>query len=162
MKYLWAPWRIKYILMKKPNECIFCKIANEKKDKKNHVLLRGKWNYIVLNNYPYNNGHLMVVPFKHVKSLENLTDEELYEHFKIVRKSVRNLKKAFKPRGFNIGINIGKVAGAGVENHIHTHIVPRWSGDTNYMPVIANTKVIPETLNQTYNRLKKFFSYSED
>ncbi|MGP3667019.1 MAG: HIT family protein [Candidatus Bathyarchaeota archaeon] len=157
MKHLWAPWRIKYILMKKPHGCIFCKIAKEKKDEKNYVLLRGKWNYVVLNNYPYNNGHLMVAPFKHVKNLESLTDEELYEHFKIVRESIINLKKAFKPRGFNIGVNIGKVAGAGVENHIHTHIVPRWGGDTNYMPVIANTKVIPETLNQTYNRLKKFF-----
>ncbi|RLI32235.1 HIT family hydrolase [Candidatus Bathyarchaeota archaeon] len=158
MKHLWAPWRIKYILMKKPRGCIFCKIAREKKDKKNYVLFRGKWNYVLLNNYPYNSGHLMVVPFKHVKNLEDLTDEELYEHFKIVRESVKNLKKVFKPEGFNIGINIGRVAGAGVENHIHTHIVPRWSGDTNYMPVIADTKVIPEALKQTYNRLKEFFS----
>jgi len=144
--------------MKKPRGCIFCKIAREKKDKKNYVLFRGKWNYVLLNNYPYNSGHLMVVPFKHVKNLEDLTDEELYEHFKIVRESVKNLKKVFKPEGFNIGINIGRVAGAGVENHIHTHIVPRWSGDTNYMPVIADTKVIPEALKQTYNRLKEFFS----
>jgi len=143
--------------MKKPRGCIFCKIAREKKDKKNYVLFRGKWNYVLLNNYPYNSGHLMVVPFKHVKNLEDLTDEELYEHFKIVRESVKNLKKVFKPEGFNIGINIGRIAGAGVENHIHTHIVPRWSGDTNYMPVIADTKVIPEALKQTYNRLKEFF-----
>lgn len=156
MRQIWAPWRIEYILMRKRKGCIFCKFSDEKeKDEENFVLFRGRKNFVVLNNYPYNNGHLMVAPYRHVKNLEDLTEEEIYEHFMIVKKTVEILKKAYKPHGFNIGINLGKVAGAGVEGHIHTHVVPRWRGDTNYMPVIANTKVIPEALNETYKKLKQ-------
>ncbi|RLI04350.1 HIT family hydrolase [Candidatus Bathyarchaeota archaeon] len=155
MKQIWAPWRIEYILVKKSEECIFCKLPKEERDEENFILLRGKKNFIILNNYPYNNGHLMVAPFRHVGNLEELTDEELDEHFRMVRKSVEILKKAYKPDGFNLGMNLGRVAGAGVEKHLHTHIVPRWEGDTNYMPVIANTKVISEALSSTYKKLKE-------
>ncbi|RLG92867.1 MAG: HIT family hydrolase [Candidatus Hecatellales archaeon] len=162
MKHLWAPWRINYILLKKEKKergCIFCRFSKDKKnDEKNFVVFRAEKNFVVLNNYPYNNGHLMVAPYRHIKNLEDMSMEELNEHFLIVRKSVEVLKKVYNPHGFNIGINLGKTAGAGVENHIHTHIVPRWLGDTNFMPVISDTKVIPEALTETYRKLKEAWS----
>ena len=154
MKQLWAPWRMKYILMRKPKGCIFCKLPKEKKDEENLILYRGSFNFIVLNNYPYNNGHLMVAPYRHVKDLEGLSKDELYEHIEVIRMATSLLKKTFKPDGFNLGLNIGKIAGAGVEGHLHTHIVPRWAGDTNFMPIIADTKVIIEALMATYQKLR--------
>lgn len=153
---LWAPWRAKFVKkVKKDKSCIFCKKLKSKNDRKNFVIYRGEHCFVMLNIYPYNNGHLMVAPYKHTDSLNSLTDDELYELFDLVRKMVEVLKKTHKIHGCNIGINLGKVAGAGVEEHIHVHIVPRWLGDTNFMPVVAKSKVISEDLNETYKLLKK-------
>jgi len=154
VEQLWSPWRIEYIRMEKPEGCILCQKPEEDKDESNYILYRGKGNFVILNSFPYNPGHLMVAPYRHVSSLEELTDEELWEHVDITRRSVRALKRVFNPEGFNIGMNMGKAGGAGIEAHIHTHIVPRWQGDTNFMPVISNTRVIPEALASTYNKLK--------
>ncbi len=157
MEQIWAPWRIKYIEMEKAKGCILCDKAKENDDAPNYILHRGKKNFIILNSYPYNPGHLMVAPYRHVASLEELTDEELHEHFEIVSQSIKVLRQVFNPGGFNIGINAGKVAGAGIDDHIHTHIVPRWQGDTNFMPVIADVRVVPEALTETYEKLRGKF-----
>ena len=150
---------MEYIRMKKAEGCILCEKPQQSQDNDaaNCILYRGTKNFIIMNSYPYNPGHLMVVPYRHVASLEELTDEERHEHFDIVSRGVQVLKQAFNPGGFNIGINIGKVAGAGIDDHIHTHIVPRWQGDTNCMPVIADVRVIPEALAETYEKLKGKF-----
>ena len=162
MEKLWAPWRIKYIReiipLEKPKKCIFCHAVESKDDRKNLVLYRGKYAFIMLNLFPYNSGHLMIAPFRHVASLEDLLDSEELDLWKLMKYSVKLLKISLKPDGFNIGINLGKVAGAGVEDHLHIHIVPRWCGDTNFMPVIGNTKVIPEGIYDTYDYLSKFIS----
>jgi len=155
MNYLWAPWRIQYILLEKPQGCILCAKPEERRDEENLILFRGERNFVILNAYPYNPGHLMVAPYRHVGSPEELTPEELNEHFLIVVRMVSLVKSSLKPQGFNIGINLGKVAGAGIEDHIHTHIVPRWDGDTNFMPVLGDTKVVPQALRDTYRRLKE-------
>jgi len=152
---LWAPWRIKYVSRKKPRGCIFCKALKERGDKKNFVVLRSKYCFAILNTYPYNNGHVMIVPKRHVKSLEDLREVELLDMNKVLIKIKSTLKRILNPGGFNIGMNIGKVAGAGIAGHIHTHIVPRWLGDTNCMPIIANTKVVSQSLEDLYARIKK-------
>ncbi|NIM04005.1 HIT domain-containing protein [bacterium] len=152
MKILWAPWRIKYILGKK-ERCIFCDKLRENKDKENYVLLRGKNGFVMLNTFPYNNGHLMVAPYRHVPDLEGLEKDVLAELMGLVKTSTQILKRALKPEGFNIGINLGKVAGAGVEGHIHIHIVPRWGGDTSFISTVGDTKIIPESLDDTYKKL---------
>lgn len=158
MKQIWAPWRISYILSEKPKGCIFCEKPKERKDEENLILIRGKHNFIILNAFPYNPGHLMIAPFRHVGLVEELTDEEALEHFKLLRESLKALRRALSPDGFNIGMNLGKTAGAGVEDHLHTHIVPRWEGDTNFMPVVADVKVLPEALSDTYRKLKEAWS----
>lgn len=155
MKKIWAPWRIEYIRSEKAKGCIFCQKPKEDRDAQNYILFRGNLNFTMLNLYPYNPGHLMVASFRHAATLEELTNEELFEHFDLVRKGVKALKEAYKPDGFNIGINLGRVAGAGVEDHVHTHIVPRWNGDTNFTTVISDTRVIPEALASTYAQLAK-------
>lgn len=155
MDRLWAPWRIKYVSRKKQKGCIFCKALKEKKDRKNFVVLRSRYCFAILNTFPYNNGHVMIVPRKHLKSLEDLKEVELLDMNKVLIKIKSALKKTLNPIGFNIGMNIGRVSGAGVANHIHTHIVPRWLGDINYMPVIANTKVVSQSLEELYLKLKK-------
>ena len=154
MEHIWAPWRIEYVLREKEKGCIFCDKPKEDKDSDNLILYRGESNFVIMNNYPYNPGHLMVAPYRHIADLQGLSAEELYEHFDIVRRSATALREALNPDGFNIGINMGRVAGAGIEGHIHTHIVPRWQGDTNFMPVIAEIKVIAEALAATYAKLK--------
>ncbi|MFB0526644.1 MAG: HIT domain-containing protein [bacterium] len=152
MKILWAPWRIKYILGKRES-CVFCDKVKENKDKENYVLLRGKNGFVMLNTFPYNNGHLMVAPYKHVPDLEGLEKDVLGELMGLVKTSTQILKKALKPEGFNIGINLGKVAGAGVEGHVHIHIVPRWGADTSFISTVGDTKIIPESLDDTYKKL---------
>ena len=156
MKLLWAPWRIEYIKHEKPDGCIFCKAISENKDSENLILWRGKLAFVIMNKFPYNNGHLMVAPYRHIGRFEELTVEELTEIGVLIQKSIKVLRKVMSPDGFNIGINMGKVAGAGVEDHIHVHIVPRWNGDTNFMPVITDTRVIPQSLQDTYKELKNF------
>mgnify|MGYP001043728259 CR=1 FL=1 len=157
MKHLWAPWRMEYILKEKNKGCIFCEIPKENSDKKNYVLYRGKFCFVILNTYPYNNGHIMIAPYAHIKNLEQLNKDTINELMSLCQKSISILKEKMNPQGFNIGANIGKVAGAGILEHVHLHIVPRWQGDTNFMPVIFNTKVMPEYLSKTYNLLKPGF-----
>ncbi len=153
MEYLWAPWRIEYILRDKEEECIFCEKPRRNRDRDNLILYRGEHNLVMLNKYPYNPGHLMVAPYRHVAQLELLSDEELLEKMQLVRRCAEMLREEMKPDGFNIGMNLGKVGGAGIEEHLHIHIVPRWNGDTNFMPVIADTKSVPEALDDTYAKL---------
>jgi ATP adenylyltransferase len=153
MERIWAPWRIEYIRMKKPDHCILCEKPGQKEDARNYILHRADKNFIILNSYPYNPGHLMVAPYRHVADLENLTAEERSEHFELVSQSVAVLKQVFGPGGFNIGINLGKAAGAGIEDHVHTHVVPRWQGDTNFMTVLADARVLPEALADIYQKL---------
>ena len=157
MEYLWAPWRMEYILRKKKRECFFCKKLKEKKTKENLILYQGEQVFVVMNKYPYTNGHLMVVPKRHCLNLEQLHNDELEELFDLLKASVRILKASFHPHGFNIGMNIGKMGGAG-EDHLHLHIVPRWAGDTNFMPVIGKTKIISEYLEKTYGKLRSAFT----
>ena len=152
MEYLWAPWRMDYILGEKKRGCFFCKKIREKKDKRNLILYQGEYVFLVMNKYPYTNGHLMVVPKRHCLHLDQLDDSELRELFDLLKTSIRVLKASFHPHGFNIGMNIGKVGGAG-EDHLHVHVVPRWAGDTNFMPVIGKTKIISEYLEKTYQKL---------
>jgi ATP adenylyltransferase len=157
VEHIWAPWRIEYLQMDKPDGCILCDKPKEDNDAANYILFRGGHNFVILNCYPYNPGHLMVAPYRHMDSLEKLDDAELHEHYEIVRWSLTVLRKVFTPAGFNVGMNLGRVAGAGIEDHIHTHIVPRWSGDTNFMPVLADVRVMPEALADTYQKLKAAF-----
>jgi len=152
MKILWAPWRIKYILGKKEG-CIFCDKMKKNRDRENYILLRGKTGFVMLNTFPYNNGHLMVAPYKHVPDFDGLEESELGELIGLVKKCTQILKRTLKPEGFNIGVNVGKVAGAGVEGHIHIHIVPRWEGDTSFISTVGNTKIIPESLDDTFGKL---------
>lgn len=154
MEYLWAPWRIEYIQMAAESGCILCRKPKESDDEANLLLFRGQHNFIILNAFPYNPGHLMVAPYRHVSNLQDFTDEEAMEHFDIIKKGISLLKEVMRPTGFNIGMNVGKVAGAGIADHLHTHIVPRWQGDTNFMPILSDTKVISEAVSATYGRLK--------
>lgn len=152
MERLFTPWRMAYIRSVHQEGCIFCDML-EVDDRATLILHRGRHAFLVLNRYPYNNGHLMAVPYRHVDSLELLTTEELTEVMALTTLSLRVLRRAWQPEGFNIGINIGKVAGAGVKDHVHCHVVPRWSGDTNFMPLFADTRVIPQALEETYAEL---------
>jgi len=155
MDVIWAPWRIEYIKREKEKECIFCRGAREERDRENLILLRGTTSFIIMNRYPYSNGHLMIVPYRHVKELGELLCVENLELMNLITKSIEILRADLTPDGFNIGVNLGRAAGAGIDDHLHFHIVPRWSGDTNFMPVIADVKVIPEYLDETYRKLVK-------
>ena len=157
MKHIWAPWRMEYIQMEKPEGCILCDKPAENTDSENLILYRAEKNFVLLNTYPYNPGHLMIAPYRHVPSLEELTDEELSDHIKVVTRSIRVLREVFNPGGFNIGTNIGKAAGAGIDDHVHTHVVPRWPGDNNFMPVLGNVRVVPQALAETYQKLQGKF-----
>ena len=154
MEHLWAPWRAEYILQTENVGCFLCEKPKENNDETNFILHRGKSNFIILNSFPYNPGHLLVAPYRHTGNLDELTDEETKEHFDLVKLSLRLLTEVTKPTGFNTGMNLGKVAGAGLDDHLHTHVVPRWQGDTNFMPVISNTKVLSEALAASYKKLK--------
>jgi ATP adenylyltransferase len=155
MENLWAPWRIDYILGKKPLECIFCNMPKENRDEENLILFRGNNQFIIMNAFPYNNGHIMIVPYRHTSSLEGWSSEEQQGMMELADLAITLLKKTIRPDGFNLGINMGQVAGAGILDHVHLHIVPRWNGDTNFMPVLADTRVISEHLKVTYNKLVK-------
>ncbi len=157
MEQLWAPWRGKFIESPKKEGCIFCDLPRAGNDIETLILHRGKEAFIIMNAYPYAAGHLMVAPFRHAARLSDLTASEKCEIMDLVARCEAALTSAMKPEGFNIGFNLGKAAGAGVEAHLHCHIVPRWVGDTNFMPVIGETRVINEALDATYDRLKEYF-----
>lgn len=158
MEKIWAPWRKHYIALKKrgkSSKCIFCIGKKDKiSDKKNHILKRNKYAFSILNRYPYNNAHVMIAPYRHVKSLELLKEEELLGLVNLVNYTKKKIDKFLKPAGYNIGLNIGKVAGAGFAGHVHIHIVPRWEGDTNFMPVISNTKIVSYSLAEMHDLLE--------
>ena len=159
MDKLWAPWRVKYItkIYKPAKGCIFCRMLKEKKDAQNYIFARTKSCFAVLNIYPYNNGHLLILPNRHVASLKKLEKHEKYELYDLIETCQSLLDETIKPQGYNIGINLGRVAGAGIASHLHFHLVPRWPGDSNFMPVTAQTKVISQSLNEVYKILKNAY-----
>jgi ATP adenylyltransferase len=167
MDNLWAPWRMAFIEPKtsqpqEPQECIFCTQPAAHRDAEYHIPYRGLLCYMMLNRYPYNNGHLMIVPYQHVPSIENLDAATLADLMSLTQLALRALRMIMKPDGFNMGINEGKVAGAGFADHMHFHIVPRWNGDTNFMPAIADIKVMPEHLDIVYQKLKEALDSLKD
>lgn len=157
MEHLWAPWRMEYIKQEKNGECIFCVLPRQNEDEKCNILHRGKTCFVIMNIYPYTNGHLMVSPYSHSNCITKLSQPELNEMASMAQKCLEILRTVYSPEGFNIGINIGKSAGAGFDEHLHTHIVPRWQGDANFMPVVGETKVHPEYLRTTYEKLRPLF-----
>ncbi len=155
---LWAPWRMTYIERPstgKPGTDIFADLPAENDDTKNLILYRGEVAFVILNAYPYANGHLMIAPYRQIADITELHDDELLEINQLLAKGVRWIRAAINPEAFNIGVNMGRAAGAGIPNHIHWHIVPRWNGDTGFMSTIGDVRVIPEALDQTYAKLKR-------
>lgn len=156
MENLWSPWRMRYVTnAEKPGTCVFCDAAQEKDDKLNFVVRRGKDAYVILNRYPYTSGHLMIVPNQHVPSIEDLSPEVRAEMMELVNTSIGVLRRVYQPDGFNVGINMGEAAGAGIAEHAHIHIVPRWAGDTSFISTVGETRVIPEELNMTFDRISR-------
>lgn len=159
MDRLWNPWRYQYITAtKKETSCVFCRLASENNDEENFILYRGKHAYIVLNIYPYNSGHLLIIPFVHNKLLADLEKSISDEIMDLTKLCQTAIEKEYRPQGFNLGMNLGEAAGAGVAEHLHMHILPRWFGDANFTTVIGETKNLPEMLANTYQRLKPYFS----
>ena len=154
MRRLWAPWRLRYLVEHGSSECVFCQKPQERRDRENHILVRGNSCFVMLNAFPYNNGHLLIVPYRHVAALGQTTAGEKLELVELADQMIAVLTEVMHPEGFNLGINQGKAAGAGIADHIHLHIVPRWVGDYNFMPLLSETKVIPEALGQTFDKLK--------
>jgi ATP adenylyltransferase len=157
MDRLWSPWRYQYVSREAPAECIFCVKAAEQRDPDNLVLARARFNYILLNLYPYTTGHLMIAPYRHLATLSEADREILEEMIRLARLSEAALRSVYKPKGFNIGMNIGECAGAGVAGHIHMHVLPRWPADSNFLTTIGETRVLPEDLFTTYRRLLEAF-----
>ena len=156
MEKLFSPWRLRYItsVHDRGRGCVFCKAARGRRDRDNLVLVRGRDNFIILNKYPYNNGHLMIVPFAHVPTLAGASPEALAEMMGLAVVCEAALRTAYRPTGINFGMNLGRSAGAGIDRHLHLHVVPRWDGDTNFMSVVHGTRVLPESLQKTYQRLR--------
>jgi ATP adenylyltransferase len=155
MKHLWAPWRMAYIKTFRRGGCVFCQALAEPSDGvENLIVFRGNNAFVILNRFPYTSGHVMILPYKHAPHLDDLDPETRAEMFELVNQATLVLQEIYKPQGFNIGINIGEAAGAGIEEHIHIHIVPRWMGDTNYMTSVGQTRVVPEPLDETYRQVK--------
>ncbi|HOO76420.1 MAG TPA: HIT domain-containing protein [bacterium] len=156
MERIWAPWRSEYVGGEDgTGECFFCAKAASGDDRGAHVLWRGKVSFCLLNRYPYNSGHLMIAPYRHTGDFAGLTSEESAEILETARRMVQALGEAMRPQGFNIGFNLGKAAGAGVVDHLHLHLVPRWEGDTNFMPVLASTRVMPQSLDEVFVLLRR-------
>ena len=157
---IWAPWRLAYVKDASKDieeECIFCAKPAQDDDAENLIVHRGEHSFVILNLYPYTNGHLMVAPYEHIGRIQELSPETVAEMMSLAQLAMTRLEDVYSPHGYNVGFNQGRVAGAGVEHHIHMHVVPRWGGDTNFMPVIADTKVMPQTLEQSYEALKGAF-----
>jgi ATP adenylyltransferase len=159
MQHLWAPWRMEFIKGPKPSGCFFCEAAaaDPSNDADHLVLARGELALAILNRYPYNNGHLMIAPNAHLANLEDLPAATAIEVMALTQRSLRVLRQVLAPQGFNLGINAGKTAGAGVADHVHQHVVPRWDGDTNFMPIVADTKILNESLTVSYQQLRAGF-----
>jgi ATP adenylyltransferase len=158
MERLWAPWRLQYVAKEREPGCIFCTKPLVGDDRAVHIVHRGTSAYVILNAFPYNNGHIMVVPFAHVADLEELPPDTAHEMMDLAQLATKALKSQFSPDGINLGFNLGAAAGAGIAQHLHMHLVPRWEGDTNFMPVIGDVRVIPESLEQTYDKLSMAFA----
>lgn len=158
---LWAPWRMEYIKGVKEEGCIFCDKPKQTRDRENLIVHRGRHTFVIMNKYPYNNGHLMVVPYRHEAEVDKLTAEENAEMMTLLQCCARALKTVCAPHGFNIGMNVGAVAGAGIDGHLHFHIVPRWYADTNFMPILGHTKVVSEGLWETWTQLQEAFKKLE-
>jgi ATP adenylyltransferase len=158
MKVLWAPWRMALISAPKAKDCIFCDLPRAGDDRNNLVLLSTHSTVVMLNRYPYNSGHVMVAPRRHVASLEALTREQHADLADALRIAAAAVRREFRPEGMNLGMNVGRAAGAGIEDHLHWHVVPRWTGDTNFMPAVGSVKVMPEHLLATYDRLHRCFA----
>lgn len=155
LDYIWSPWRMKYIQNKQREEgCIFCNRLQHTNGVENLIVYRGKYSYVILNRYPYTSGHLMVVSFEHQPTLELLTQEARAEMMELLSYSLEVLKVVYQPHGFNIGANIGEAGGAGIAEHVHLHVVPRWYGDTNFISSVGETRILPEDLSETYRRVK--------
>ena len=153
MHKLWAPWRKTYILRKSVRGCFICQIRRSRKDSRHFILQRSSHSFAVLNLFPYNPGHILIVPNRHIKEFDRLNNEELLDFFRLTNDMVKRVRRNLKPHGINMGVNLGRIAGAGVPGHVHMHIVPRWLGDSNFMPTIADTKVVSESLKSIYRRL---------
>jgi len=157
MERLWAPWRLEYVTKDKPEGCVFCEKPLSGDDRAAYIIHRGTHAYVILNAFPYNNGHVMVAPYAHLASLEELPAVTLHEMMDLAQLCSRALTQACSPDGLNVGFNLGSAAGAGIKDHLHLHLVPRWSGDTNFMPVIADVRVIPQSLDRSYQSLTEAF-----
>ena len=158
MDRLWNPWRYQYITREnRPDGCIFCDLPKEQNDEATLIIHRGRFNYIILNRFPYTTGHLMVVPFQHTDSLQGIDEEAAQEMFTLVRTADQKLREVYHPKGMNLGMNLGEAAGAGIAEHIHMHVLPRWIGDANFLTVIGETRILPEELSETYRKLKAAF-----
>jgi ATP adenylyltransferase len=155
MDYLWTPWRYAYVTAKKPAGCIFCELPTLGDDQKAHIVYRGRDCYIVLNTYPYTPGHVMIVPYTHLDELQKLPAEAAQEMMELCQRMEGVLRQLYKPEGINMGMNIGKAAGAGVEGHIHMHALPRWVADANFMSVVGETRILPESLDETWRRVSE-------
>ncbi len=157
MRQLWAPWRLEYIQSEPAEECIFCSKPRQEEDEGNLIVWRGTYAFVMLNRFPYASGHAMAVPYRHTADPGALLPEEVAGLWEAVVRTLRAVRRVMKPDGFNIGMNLGRAAGAGIEDHLHIHVVPRWVGDTNFMPVLADVKVIPQHLQETYRLLRQAF-----
>jgi ATP adenylyltransferase len=155
VKHLWAPWRIQYIKGAPPEGCVFCVLPTEGRDRDHRIVYRGQRVFVILNTFPYNSGHLMVVPYRHVADLGALQDDEALELVHLTTAAIEAITGTYGAEGFNVGVNLGRAAGAGIVDHVHLHVVPRWVGDTNFMPVLGEVKVLPEDLSVTHDRLAK-------
>ncbi len=158
MKQIWAPWRLEYIQAEKSSGCIFCAALAEPDERRSLVVARGQQCFVIMNRFPYNTGHVMIVPNRHRSRLDGLDDQELAELLRYTDYCVRVQERVLRPEGYNIGMNLGRAAGAGIDDHLHVHVVPRWVGDTNFMPVLGDVKVIPEHLQATHRRLAEGFA----
>ena len=158
MDYLWSPWRYQYVTQATPAEgCVFCIKMQQANDEENYILYRGLSNYVLLNLYPYTSGHLMIAPYAHIGELSLADDATWMEMTSLARKAEQALRHAYRPEGINLGMNLGKSAGAGIADHIHMHVLPRWHADSNFMTVIGETRILPEALEDTYRKLKPLF-----